>query len=78
MAQSPKSIIIYTHAHGDGLRMLKHECTDRNLVYWQINDRVNTEFRERWLKRFLMDSGFTVTVTQVSSGAAKTQCLEEE
>lgn len=57
---------------------LKHECTDRNLVYWQISDRVNTEFRERWLKRFLMDSGFTVAVTQVSSGTAKTQCLEEE
>lgn len=54
---------------------LKHKYTDRNLVYWQINDRVNTELRERWLKRLMMDSGLTV-LAQISSGTAKTQCLE--
>lgn len=46
-AQSPKSIIVHTQAHGDGLCALNHKYTDRNSVYWQINDRVNTEFRGR-------------------------------
>lgn len=34
------------HAHRDGLCTLKHDRTDRNLVYWQISDRVNTELGE--------------------------------
>lgn len=46
-----KSITVYTQAHGDGLCTITHKYTDRNSEYWQINDRVNTELRLRWLKK---------------------------
>lgn len=47
---NPKSIIVYTQAHGDGLCTLTHKYADRNLVYWQISDSVNTGLTGRWLK----------------------------
>lgn len=44
---NPLKAILYTRKlSGIGLCMLKHKYTDRNSVYWQISDSVNTELRD--------------------------------
>lgn len=46
-----KGITVYTQAHGDGLCTITRKYTDRNSVYWKINDKVNTELRQRGLRK---------------------------
>lgn len=39
--------------------MPKYKYTDRNLVYWQISGRVNTDLKGKMVERLMMHRGFT-------------------